>query len=143
MRRLSAAVVVAFLVASCTDPPNPPVPPGTARPAPTPAPAPKAPAPRKFDELAIEVKWDEATRATHRRIGGVEYAKDEDLEHAVRDAQAAAAREGKPDRPVTIVSDDVTPWADVMAVVTVVKRCGVDNVQFSMGTPPAKDDERK
>lgn len=143
-RTLTAIALVAAL-ASCSDPPSAPAaparsPPASASPAPAPSGLPPVAA---IAEVRVLLMWDEATQTVHRRMGDVEYANDADLEKAVRDAHDVWVKKGKPDVPVTIDGDVRIPWADVIDVVNIVKRCGIEHIEFAMGAPPKRPPGRK
>jgi biopolymer transport protein ExbD len=73
-----------------------------------------------------------------RKIGGREYADDAALEAAIRSGHDAWAKKGLPDAPVTIDADSRVAWNEVIKVVNIVKRCGIEKIEFAMGAPPEK-----
>jgi hypothetical protein len=87
-------------------------------------------------EFRIAMSWDEATQSMHRKIGDREYPKDDDLQKAVAEAHDAWVKNRKPDTPVTIDADPRISWNDVITVVNIVKRCGIEKIEFAMGAPP-------
>jgi hypothetical protein len=91
-----------------------------------------------ISEVRIALIWDETTQSIHRKIGDREYANDDDLQKTVADAHDAWVRKGEPDAPVTIDADPRIPWSEVIAVVNVIKRCGIDKIEFAMGAAPKK-----
>jgi biopolymer transport protein ExbD len=39
---------------------------------------------------------------------------------------------------VTIDAESDVPWDAVVGVVNLIKRCGIDKIEFAMGAPPQK-----
>jgi hypothetical protein len=94
-------------------------------------------------EVRVALTWDEAAQTMRRTIGGVEYADDEALKQAIRNAHDALVKRGKRDAPVTLDGDVRIPWAEVIKVVNLVKALGIDKLEFAMGAPPKPKDEPK
>jgi hypothetical protein len=86
--------------------------------------------------VRVMLSCDETTRTVHRKIGDREYAKDDELQRAIAEAHDAWAKKGLPDAPVTIDADPRIPWSEVTTVVNMIKRCGIDKIEFAMGAPP-------
>jgi biopolymer transport protein ExbD len=89
----------------------------------------------QFSEVLVTLSWDDSTLTVHRKIDGREFTKDDDLASAIKAAHDAWAKKGKPDAWVTIDADARVPWKEVTNVVEIVKRCGVQRVEFAMGEP--------
>lgn len=96
----------------------------------------------RVPEVRIMMTWDEATQTVHRNIDGVEYAKDDALASAVKAVHATLVDDGKPDAPVTIDADPRIAWSEVTAVVNLIKRCGIEKIEFATGAPPKRDDTK-
>ena len=92
----------------------------------------------KIPEVRVLMRWDDSTRSVRRKIGDREFADDAELQKAIADAHDAWTKQGKPDAPVTIDADGRVPWNQVIDVVNIIKRCGINKIEFAMGTPPKK-----
>ncbi len=86
-------------------------------------------------EVRVVMRWDETTQTVRRKIGDRELPEDADLQKAIADAHVAWAKTGKPDAPVSIDADARVPWKDVIDVVNVIKRCGIQKIEFASGAP--------
>ena len=127
MKCIAVVALAALLAGSCSDPAATAPPPGSVS---------KAP---KLDFLGgfdVVLTMDEAG-VLHRRIGGGEYPKDDELEKAIREAHALSVKSGKPDAPVRIVAGRGIPWSDIIAVVNIAKRCGIEHIEFDADGQPA------
>jgi hypothetical protein len=98
----------------------------------------RLPASSLIREIRIAMTWDETTQSTHRKIGDREYAKDDELQKAVAEAHDEWVKDRKPDTPVTIDADPRIPWNEVITVVNVIKRCGIEKIEFAMGELPKR-----
>jgi biopolymer transport protein ExbD len=117
-------------------PPEPEPEPDATTTEPTPS---RAPSTALVVEVRVTVTWDEATQSVHRKIADREYAKDDDLQKAIAEAHKALANDGKADAPVAIDADPRIPWNEVITVVNLIKRCGIEKIEFAMGAPPKRD----
>jgi biopolymer transport protein ExbD len=91
-----------------------------------------------ISEVRVAMFWNETTQAVSRKMGVREIPDDAVLQESIREAHQAWVAKGKPDAPVTIDADPKIPWDEVIKVVNIVKRCGIDKIEFAMGAPPAK-----
>ena len=91
-----------------------------------------------ISEVRVALIWDENAQIVHRKMGVREINDDTELQKSIAEAHQAWVQKGKPDAPVTIDADSRIPWEQVINVVNIVKRCGIDKIEFAMGAPPQK-----
>ena len=96
---------------------------------------PGPPARDRISEVRVALVWDETTQTVHRKMGDREYPNDDDLAKAISEAHDAWVKKGKPDAPVTIDASSDIPWAEVIKVVNLIKKLGIDKIEFAMGAP--------
>ena len=91
-----------------------------------------------ISEVRVALMWDEAKQTMTRQMGVRKIPDDGDLQNSIKEAHSAWVQKGKPDAPVTIDADPRIPWNEVITVVNIIKRCGIDKIEFAMGAPPKK-----
>ena len=92
-----------------------------------------------LQEIRVFMRWDAAAGAVVRRVGNrPALTGDAELMRAVRGMRDDYRRAGIPDRPVILDATPEVPWTDVVHVVDLCKRDGVDQIQFA--APLAKMD---
>ncbi len=91
-----------------------------------------------ISEVRVALMWDEATQVLTRKMGVRSIPQDEELQRSILEAHQAWVQKGKPDAPVTIDGDARIPWGEVITVVNIIKRCGIEKIEFAMGAPPKK-----
>ena len=91
-----------------------------------------------ISEVRVALIWDEAKQELTRKMGVRSIPDDADLQKSIQEAHDAWVAKGKPDAPVTIDGDTRIPWSEVITVVNIIKRCGIDKIEFAMGAPPKK-----
>jgi len=96
-----------------------------------------------ISEVRVAMDWDEARGLVVRKMNVREFPNDDDLQKAIAAAHKAWEEKGKPDAPVTIDADSRIPTGEVVKVMNLVKRCGIEKIEFAMGAPPAKKGARK
>lgn len=89
-------------------------------------------------DVRVTLIWDETTQTVHRKLGDREYADDAELQKAIAAAHDALDKDGHADAPVTIDADSRVAWNCVIGVVNIIKRCGIDKIEFAMGEAPKK-----
>jgi biopolymer transport protein ExbD len=89
-----------------------------------------------IQEVRVALFWDEAKRETQRVLGTRRIASDDELEGLLREAHDDYVRLGKPDTPVTIDAEARVPWRDVITVVNLCKRNGLEQIEFAFGAGP-------
>ena len=127
MRTLFASTLAAAALVDCGAKPETPLPP------PRPGDLPRL---DLIPETRMTLDWEETTQTLRRTVEGREFPDDDDLEKAIAAAHAAWVEKGKPDAAVTIDADPRAPWTEVVKVVNVIKRCGIDKIEFAMRAPP-------
>ena len=91
-----------------------------------------------ISEVRVALLWDEASQTMTRKMGVRSIPQDEELQKSITEAHQAWVQKGKPDAPVTIDGDARIPWSEVITVVNIIKRCGIDKIEFAMGAPPKR-----
>jgi biopolymer transport protein ExbD len=91
-----------------------------------------------ISEVRVALLWDANAQMVHRKMGVREIPQDDDLQKSIAEAHQAWVQKGKPDAPVTIDADPAIPWNEVINVVNIVKRCGIEKIEFAMGAKPEK-----
>jgi biopolymer transport protein ExbD len=91
-----------------------------------------------ISEVRVALIWDDSKQEVTRKMGVRSIPDDTDLQKSIQEAHDAWVTKGKPDAPVTIDGDTRIPWSEVITVVNIIKRCGIDKIEFAMGAPPKK-----
>jgi biopolymer transport protein ExbD len=91
-----------------------------------------------ISEVRVALLWDDAKQEVTRKMGVRSIPDDADLQKSIQEAHDAWVQKGKPDAPVTIDGDQRIPWSEVITVVNIIKRCGIDKIEFAMGAQPKK-----
>jgi biopolymer transport protein ExbD len=91
-----------------------------------------------ISEVRVALLWDENKQEVTRKMGVRSIPQDDDLQKSISEAHQAWVQKGKPDAPVTIDADKRIPWSEVINVVNIIKRCGIEKIEFAMGAPPTK-----
>ena len=90
-------------------------------------------APAPVLETRVALFWDDSRRATRRQFGERIVESDSDLEALIQAYHADHALENAPDAPVVLDAEARVPWKDVVAVLNICKRLGIDHIQFALG----------
>jgi biopolymer transport protein ExbD len=91
-----------------------------------------------ISEVRVAMFWNETTQAVSRKMCVREINDDAVLQTSIKEAHDAWVAKGKPEAPVTIDADPKIPWDEVIRVVNIIKKCGIDKIEFAMGAPPTK-----
>jgi biopolymer transport protein ExbD len=83
-------------------------------------------------ETRVVLLWDAANQKTRRQVGVRPVNDDVELQQYIRDMRADLIKLNHDDAPVTIDADERVPMADVIAVVNLCKREGIDNIEFAL-----------
>jgi biopolymer transport protein ExbD len=84
------------------------------------------------DEITIVLRWDAGAGATVRRLrGGKPAASDAELLGSVLVMAAEYDRDGKTGCPVVIDSGPDVPWQDVVGVMDLCRRSGLERLEFA------------
>ena len=92
-----------------------------------------------IEEIRVAMFWDEAKQGSVRKMGTRFVPEDDVLQKMIGDAFADFKRLNNPDVPLTIDADVRVPWADVINVINLAKRVGVEKIEFAFGAPPPKN----
>jgi len=88
-----------------------------------------------IQEVRVALFWDEQNSKTIRKMGTRFVPDDDELQKLISDAHAGFIRLDKPDLPLTIDGDLRVPWEDVIRVMNISKRAGMNNVEFAYNVP--------
>jgi biopolymer transport protein ExbD len=84
-------------------------------------------------EMRVAIYWDEKDAKVVRQYG-TRYVKDDaELENLIKGANDDFKKINKPDVPVIIDGDERIPWNEVMIIVNIAKRLGIEKIQFALG----------
>jgi biopolymer transport protein ExbD len=84
-------------------------------------------------EMRVAIYWDDKEAKVVRQYG-TRYVKDDaELENLIRGANEDFKKVNKPDVPVIIDGDARIPWDEVMVIVNIAKRLGIEKIQFALG----------
>ena len=89
--------------------------------------------PEDIKEMRVAMYWDENKLETTRQYQSRFVTSDDELQTLIEGAHNDYVKIGKPDIPVIIDGDPRIPWADVMTVVNIAKRLGIEKIQFALG----------
>ena len=89
-----------------------------------------------LDEVRVAMYWDENAQRTVRQLKNRRVDDDEELAQLIKEAHADWVAMNRPDTPVTIDAEARVPWADVIAVMNLCKKNGIDSIEFALGAPP-------
>jgi biopolymer transport protein ExbD len=91
-----------------------------------------------IQEIRVALFWDEEHQRVIRKFGVRKDLEDQQLQDLIQASFADFKKINKPDVPLTIDGDIRVPWADVISVINIGKRAGIDKVEFAFGAPPPK-----
>lgn len=86
-----------------------------------------------IEEIRVMMQWNPETKETYRQFGKNVIKNDDQLQALIKDAYADAQRMGHPEKPVIIDAGELVPWKEVVNVVNLSKREGVDKIEFAAG----------
>ena len=89
-----------------------------------------------IQEVRVALFWDEVKNATTRKIGTRFVPDDSQLQQLIKESKEDFERLKKPDVPLTIDADIRVPWHDVVTVMNLAKREGIEKIEFAFGAPP-------
>jgi biopolymer transport protein ExbD len=87
-----------------------------------------------IEEIRVALFWDEAKQEVVRKIGTRVVPEDEILQELMAESFADFKRLNKPDISLTIDAEAKVPWGDVVNIINLGKRVGIDKVEFAFGT---------
>jgi biopolymer transport protein ExbD len=91
-----------------------------------------------IQEIRVALFWDDVKSQSVRKIGTRIVPDDEELQKLITSSYEDFKRLNKPDIGLTIDADVRVPWADVINVMNVGKRAGLQKVEFAAGAPTKK-----
>ena len=86
-----------------------------------------------IQEIRVALFWNEATGEVTRKIGTRVVPEDERLQELLAESFADFKRLNKPDMSLTIDADPLVPWQEVVNVINLGKRVGIEKVEFAFG----------
>jgi hypothetical protein len=89
-----------------------------------------------LDEVRVAMFWDEDTQTTVRQMRNRRVDDDAELGALIKEAHDDWVKMNKPEAPVTIDAENKVPWEEVITVVNLVKKNGIDKIEFALGAPP-------
>src|SRR5262245_15584287 len=89
-----------------------------------------------IEEIRVAMFYDDRTGKTVRQHGTRRIEDDATLQQLIKDAHDDFVRLNKPDTPVTIDAESKVPWREVITVMNLCKRNGIDKIEFAMGAAP-------
>ena len=89
-----------------------------------------------IQEIRVALFWDDAAQEVIRKVGVRRVPEDEELQSILQQQYEDAKKMGKPDTPLTIDAEDKVPWREVIKVINLAKRVGVEKIEFAYGAAP-------
>ncbi len=86
-----------------------------------------------IEEIRVALLWDKDNKTTVRLFGRAIIRDDAQLQALIKDSYADRVRSGHPETPVIIDAAEMVPWREVVNVVNLSKREGVDKIEFAAG----------
>ncbi len=88
-----------------------------------------------LEEIRVSLKWDDGARAVERKLGARPVGDDRELGELLTASHADFVNLGKPDIPVIIDAEPRVPWKEVIGVLNVCKRQGLEKIEFAAPMP--------
>ena len=89
-----------------------------------------------IEEVRVALFWDEVKQMTTRKIGTRYVPEDDRLQQYIAEAKADFDKLNKKDIPFVIDGDVRVPWKEVITVINLSKRVGIESIEFAFGAPP-------
>ena len=89
-----------------------------------------------LEEVRVALFHDEKTGATRRQFMSRTVPDDGQLESLLREANADQRQVSAEKTAMTIDSDPRVPWQDVVTVMDVARRAGMEKIEFAYGQAP-------
>jgi biopolymer transport protein ExbD len=86
-----------------------------------------------IQEIRVALFWNEQTGEVTRKIGTRVVPEDDRLQELLAESFADFKRLNKPDMSLTIDADPKVPWQEVVNVINLGKRVGIEKVEFAFG----------
>ena len=84
-------------------------------------------------EMRVAMYWDEQNQVTKRQFVTHMIQTDDELESILKGAHEDNVRQGKGYIPCIIDADAKVPWDQVMLIVNMCKRLGIEKIEFALG----------
>jgi biopolymer transport protein ExbD len=91
-----------------------------------------------IQEIRVALFWDEVENKTVRKFQTRVITTDDELQQLMKDQHDDNIRLGRTDVPAIVDADAKVPWGEVITVVNLAKRDGIENIEFALGLPPTK-----
>jgi biopolymer transport protein ExbD len=88
-----------------------------------------------IQEVRVALFWDEEHQETVRKIGTRLVPDDDELLRLITEAHAGFVRRNHPEVGLTIDGDLRVPWKDVVGVMNLSKKAGIDTIEFAYNAP--------
>jgi biopolymer transport protein ExbD len=89
-----------------------------------------------IEEVRVALLWDEVKGEVNRKIGTRLMPDDDVLQGAIKSAKDDYQALKKTDPSFTIDADKRVPWHEVVTVMNLAKRVGIEKIEFAFGAPP-------
>jgi biopolymer transport protein ExbD len=86
-----------------------------------------------IQEIRVALFWNDQTGEVTRKIGTRVVPEDAELQELLAASFADFKRMNKPDMSLTIDADPKVPWQEVVNVINLGKRVGIEKVEFAFG----------
>ena len=94
--------------------------------------------PVPITEIRVALFWDEAAQHSVCVLGRRRVADDEELGRLLREAHDDCVRLDKPATPAMLDAEARVPWGDLVDVVNLCKKSGIERIEFALPAPPAE-----
>jgi biopolymer transport protein ExbD len=91
-----------------------------------------------IQEVRVALFWDADAEKTIRKIGTRFVPDDEELQQLITAAHEGFKRLDKPDVPLVIDGDLRVPWQEIVTVMNVSRRAGMNRIEFAYNAPPPR-----
>ena len=89
-----------------------------------------------IEEVRVALLWDEVKGEVYRKFGVNKVPDDDRLQSMIEQAKNDYYSIKKTDPSFTIDADGRVPWHDVVTVMNLAKRVGLEKIEFAFGAPP-------
>jgi|SRR5688572_24223606 len=88
-----------------------------------------------IQEVRVALFWDDVKMQSVRKFGTRFVPEDDELQKLITDAYQGFVRLNHPEVPVTIDGDGRVPWQDIVNVMNISKKAGIDKIEFAYSAP--------
>jgi biopolymer transport protein ExbD len=86
-----------------------------------------------IQEIRVALFWNDQTGEVTRKIGTRVVPEDDHLQQLLAESYADFKQMNKPDISLTIDADPKVPWQEIVNVINLGKRVGIEKVEFAFG----------